>query len=230
MEGKNPGLSTFAKECKKSKFSSMAIPLYDLKRLLYCLQNNELQGLYGGDIFIQMWKITSDHFYRVSKVLVSSITKLWGICKKFIFQKNEMVYLLSNTKGISADKLSKFKHLIQDSLTIAGHIFMDALFIGQSERQQLPESMTTKINAEDFQSPESFMEVIHECHPLIICYFGRKIMSICGDCYDEIRKLKIDDDLELLEPLSLTIEALRFKLISSISEGVSNGTFLFFLK
>ena len=91
MEGKKPDLSAFAKECRKSKFSTVAIPFYDFKRLLYCLQNNDLEILYGGDIFVQMWRITAEHFYRVSKILISSITKLWGICKKFIYQKTEGV-------------------------------------------------------------------------------------------------------------------------------------------
>jgi hypothetical protein len=91
LDGKKPGLAAFTKECRKSKFASVAIPYFDLKRLLYSLQNNELEGFYGGDILVQMWRITLDNFYRVSKVLLASITKLWGICKKFISQKKDPV-------------------------------------------------------------------------------------------------------------------------------------------
>jgi hypothetical protein len=82
---------TFSKECRKSKFSSVAIPFFDFKRLLYCLQNSELEAFYGGDILVQMWRITLEHFYRVSQGLIASITKLWGICKKFISEKKEGV-------------------------------------------------------------------------------------------------------------------------------------------
>ena len=100
---------------------------------------------------------------------------------------------------------------------------MDALFIGDSEKQKINESSNTKIESKDFHAPDSCMELIHSCHPLIICYFGRKIMTTCDECYDELSNLKIDGDQELLIPLSLTIDILRNKFISSISEGVTNG-------
>ena len=47
LNGKAQALNNFAKECRKSKFSSTAIPFHDLKRLLYCLQTNDLENYYG---------------------------------------------------------------------------------------------------------------------------------------------------------------------------------------
>ncbi len=103
---------------------------------------------------------------------------------------------------------------------------MDTLFVGQSERQGVPENMKKKGQVgDDFPGPDPCMEVMHMSHPLIICYFGKKIMTICGECYEEIRKLKIDGDKELLISLSFTINVLQDKLISSISEGVTNGNY-----
>jgi hypothetical protein len=105
---------------------------------------------------------------------------------------------------------------------------MDALFVGQSERQGVPDNMKKKDKVgDDFPGPDPCMEVMHMSHPLIICYFGKKIMTICADCYEEIQKLKIDGDKELLKPLSLTINVLQNKLISSISEGVTNGNYIY---
>jgi hypothetical protein len=112
-------------------------------------------------------------------------------------------------------------------MIIAGNIFMDALFISQSDRQRVNGSMSQKIKPQDFPGPDVCMEIMHTSHPLIICYFGKKIMTICGDCYDEIQKLKIDGDKQLLKPLSDTIDVLANKLISSISEGVTSGKYTY---
>lgn len=82
---------SFEKECKKSKFYSMILSLFDFKRTLHGLETHQIEELYSADIYIQMWKITSDHLQAVFKTLEISISKFWGICKKFILTKNTKV-------------------------------------------------------------------------------------------------------------------------------------------
>ena len=124
-----------------------------------------------------------------------------------------------------AGKLSKLQNLVSDSLSVLGNIFMGALFINSSERRKVQALSNSKVKFSDFPDAESCVEIIHDCHPLILCYFGRKIISISSECFDEIVKLKINQDQNLMLQFSNVIDVLQSTIISNIAEGALNGRF-----